>query len=152
MPRTLARRVSIAVSIAAAAFATNTIGAQAAPSALVGKWEGTIYAQGMQIPVVITLDSTSAGWKGSFLVAMLNPNAIGIASVTVKGDTVSLQLPEEGMGAFFQGLLSADKKTLNGMVAVQGDNSSTFQVTKAAADKPPAKLEPMIEPMIEPKR
>lgn len=145
MTRTLAR-LSIAVSIAASAFAMNPIGAQAAATAaapaaqgspLIGKWEGTIYAQGMQIPVVITIDSTSAGWKGSLLVAMLNPSPIGIASVTVKGDTISMQMPEDAMGAFFQGLLSQDKKTLNGMVAVQGDNSSTFQVTKAAAPAKP---------------
>lgn len=146
MTRTLARRVSIAVSIAATALALNTSGAQTAPakvaSPLIGKWEGTIYAQGMQIPAVITLDSTSTGWSGSLLVAMLNPSPIVIASVVVKGDTVSMTMPEEGMGAFFQGLLSADKKTLNGMVAVQGDNSSTFQVTKAApAAKSPAQEE-----------
>ena len=142
MTRTLARRFSIAVSMAASVFAINSVGAQAMASPFVGKWEGTIYAQGMQIPVVITLDSTSTGWSGSLLVAMLNPSALAISSVTVKADTLSMQLPEEGMGAFFQGLLSADKKTVNGMVAVQGDNSSTFQVTKAApAAKPEAKLE-----------
>lgn len=157
MTRTLARRVSIAVSMTATVFALNTANAQAgagpaatAPatptakaSPLIGRWEGTIYAQGMQIPAVITIDSTSSGWSGSLLVAMLNPSPIAIASVVVKGDTVSMTMPEEGMGAFFQGLLSADKKTLNGMVAVQGDNSSTFQVTKAApaAAKSPAQEE-----------
>ncbi len=148
MTRDLARRASLAVSLVASAIALNSAGAQpatataaAAPAAsIAGRWEGNLFVQGMQIPVVITLDSASAGWSGSLLVAMLNPNAIQLASVAINKDTVSLTLPEEGMNAFFQGLVSSDKKTLNGMVAVQGDNSGTFQVTKivvAAAAKPP---------------
>ena len=155
MTRDLARRASIAVSLVASAFALNTAGAQTTaaavspatpaagqPATIVGRWEGNIFAQGMQIPVVITLDSAAAGWSGTLLVAMLNPNAITMASVVVKKDTVSMTLPEEGMGAFLQGLVSADKKTLNGMLAVQGDNSGSFQVTKVvagAASKPPEK-------------
>jgi hypothetical protein len=129
----LARRISVAASLAASALAVQSAGAQASP--LVGKWEGTIYAQGQQIAVVITLDSAAAGWTGSMLVAMLNPSPIGM-TVTVKKDTVSMQLPEEGMSAFLQGLLAPDKKTLAGYVAVQGDNSSTFSVTKAAPAAP----------------
>ena len=141
MTRDLARRVSLAVSLVASAMALSTAGGQAtaaaaaAPagaqsSALAGKWEGNIFAQGQQIAVVITLDSAAAGWSGTLLVAMMNPSPINMASVVVKKDTVSMTLPEEGMGAFLQGLLSADKKTLNGMLAVQGDNSGSFQVTK----------------------
>lgn len=147
MNQDLARRVSLAVSLAASALAINVAGAQAAAAApitatnasslVAGKWEGSIFVQGMQIPVVITLDSAAAGWSGSLLVAMLNPAPITMASVVVNKDTVSMTMPEEGMGAFFQGVLSADKKTLNGMLAVQGDNSGSFQVTKAApAAKP----------------
>ena len=152
MTRDLARRASIGVSLVASAFALNTAGAQTTaaaappaapaagqPSTIIGRWEGNIFAQGMQIPVVITLDSAAAGWSGTLLVAMLNPNAINMASVVVKKDTVSMTLPEEGMGAFLQGLVSADKKTLNGMLAVQGDNSGSFQVTKVMAVKPPEK-------------
>lgn len=137
MTRNLARRVSLAASLVASAMAFNTAGAQA--STLIGKWEGNIFAQGQQIAVVITLDSATAGWTGTLLVAQLNPAPITMATVVVKKDTVSMTLPEEGMNAFLQGLLSADKKTLNGMVAVQGDNSGSFQVTKAAtaAVKPP---------------
>lgn len=133
----LARRVSIGLALAASA-----VGSQSASAQLAGKWEGSIFAQGTQIPVVITFDSTAAGWSGTLLVAQLNPNAISMA-VTVKKDTVSMQLPEEGMNAFLQGLMAADKKTMAGMVAVQGDNSGSFQVTKAAsaAAKPPEKVE-----------
>jgi len=128
LTRKLARRASLGAAVLASAFGIQSAGAQS----LAGKWEGSIFAQGTAIPVVITFDSTAAGWSGSFLVAQLNPNAISMA-VTVKMDTVSMQLPEEGMNAFLQGILGADKKTLNGMLAVQGDNSGSFQVTKAAA-------------------
>ena len=146
MTRDLARRVSLAVSLGASAMALNTLGAQAAappPAAsaslsVAGKWEGNLFVQGMQIPVVIMLDSASAGWSGSLLITMFNPAPITMAAVVVKQDTVSMTMPEEGMGAFFQGVLSADKKTLNGMVAVQGDNSGSFQLTKAAAPAKPA--------------
>lgn len=124
----LARRASIGAALAASVLGIQSVGAQS----IVGKWEGNIVAQGNSIPVVITFDSTAAGWSGTLLVAQLNPNAIAMA-VTVKKDTVSMQLPEEGMNAFLQGLLAADKKTLMGMVAVQGDNSGSFQVTKMAA-------------------
>lgn len=127
--RSLVHRASLAIAIAASAFAVNGAGAQS----LIGKWEGNIYAQGSAIPVVITLDSASAGWSGTLLVSQLNPEAIVIAAVTVKKDTVSMQLPESGMSAFLQGLLTPDKKTLNGMVAVQGDNSGTFQVMKVVS-------------------
>jgi len=146
MTRNLARRVSLAVSLAASAIAVNGAGGQAtaaattaasASSILAGKWEGNIFVQGMQIPVVILLDSASAGWSGSLVITMFNPAPITMASVVVKQDTVSMTMPEEGMGAFFQGVLSADKKTLNGMLAVQGDNSGSFQVTKAAAAAKP---------------
>jgi hypothetical protein len=130
---TLSRRASFGAALVASALGLQTAGAQS----IAGKWEGSIFAQGNAIPVVITFDSTAAGWSGTLLVAQLNPNAISMA-VTVKKDTVSMQLPEEGMNAFLQGLIGADKKTLNGMVAVQGDNSGSFQVTKAAAAaKPP---------------
>lgn len=136
----LARRASIGAALLASALGIQSAGAQS----IVGKWEGSIFAQGNSIPVVITFDSTASGWSGTLLVAQLNPNAITMA-VTVKKDTVSMQLPEEGMNAFLQGLLAADKKTLNGMVAVQGDNSGSFQVTKAAAAaKPPEKPEVQI--------
>ncbi len=146
MTRNLARRVSLAVSLAASAVALNGVGAQpsapatatSAPSIFVGKWEGNLFVQGMQIPVVMMLDSAAAGWSGNLLVAMLNPSPITMALVVVNKDTVSMTMPEEGMGAFFQGVLSADKKTLNGMLAVQGDNSGSFQVTKAAAAAKPA--------------
>ena len=146
MTRDLARRVSLAVSLLSSAIAVHGVGAQtmaaatpaSATSILAGKWEGNIFVQGMQIPVVITLDSAAAGWRGSLLVAMLNPAPITMASVIVKQDTVSMTMPEEGMEAFFQGILSADKKTLNGMLSVQGDNSGSFQVTKAAAPAKPA--------------
>ena len=145
MTRNLARRVSLAVSLVASAVAFDAVGAQtsaatpaAAPSILAGKWEGNIFVQGMQIPVVILLDSAAAGWSGSLVITMFNPAPIAMASVVVKKDTVSMTMPEEGMGAFFQGVLSADKKTLNGMLAVQGDNSGSFQVTKAGAPAKPA--------------
>lgn len=126
LTRTLVRRASLAISVVASAFAVNGAGAQS----LMGRWEGNIYAQGSAIPVVITLDSASAGWSGTLLVSQLNPEPIIIAAVTVKKDTISMQLPESGMSAFLQGLLTPDKKTLNGMVAVQGDNSGSFQVMK----------------------
>jgi hypothetical protein len=133
----LARHASIASALLVSALGAQALSAQS----LVGKWEGSIFAQGNTIPVVLTFDSTATGWSGTLLVSQLNPNAITMA-VTVKKDTVSMQLPEEGMNAFLQGLVAGDKKTMAGMVAVQGDNSGSFQVTKAAAAaKPPEKPE-----------
>lgn len=139
MTRNLAGRVTLVVSLVASATAVTSVGAQDAAAALkpvaqgspiIGKWEGNIFVQGQQIPVVITLDSASAGWSGSLLVAQLNASPIAMASVVVSKDTVSMTMPEAGMNAFLQGLLSADKKSLNGMLAVNGNNSSSFQVTK----------------------
>ncbi len=132
-------RAAGATALIASALSVHAAGAQS----IVGKWEGNVTAQGQTIPVVITFDSTAAGWTGTLLIAALRPDPIMIATVSVKKDTVSMQLPEDGMSAFIQGLLTADRKTLNGMVAVQGDNSGTFQVTKVATAKPaPAKPVP----------
>ena len=128
----------------ASAFLATVLGGQAAGAqSLAGKWEGMVNAQGQSIPVTITIDSAAAGWSGSLSIPQLNPNPIPM-TVSIRKDTVSMQLPEEGMNAFIQGILSPDRLTLNGMVAVQGDNSGTFQVkktpapSKSAPAKPPA--------------
>ncbi len=131
-------RGAAAASLLLSAASVQAVGAQS----LIGKWEGMLYAQGQSIPVVITLDSTAAGWSGTLLVAQLKPDPIVIATVSIKKDTVTMQLPEDGMNAFIQGLLTADRKTLNGMVAVQGDNSGTFQVTKTPMAAKPAPAKP----------
>ena len=126
--KSLVRRSAIASTLLAAVVAVNTAGAQS----VAGRWEGVLYAQGQSIPVTITIDSAAAGWSGTLHIPQMLPNPIPM-TVSIKKDTVSMQLPDEGMNAFIQGLLSADRTTLNGMVAVQGDNSGTFQVKKAAA-------------------
>jgi hypothetical protein len=122
----------IGALILAAGFHATASHAQS----VVGKWEGIATTpQGGQ-PVTVTLDSSAAGWKGTATSDM--GGTVDIYNIGVKADTVKFSLDVQGTTIGMLGLLTVDRKVLNGYIYADGSEVGTFKFTHAAvaADKP----------------
>jgi hypothetical protein len=125
---------ALGAMIVAAGFHASAAQAQS----VTGRWDGTATTQQGGQAITVTLDSASEGWKGtaSSDVGGTQP----LFGITIKGDTVSFSLAIQSATVAMQGTLSADRKTMNGFIWVDGNDAGTFRVARAAAPaKPPAK-------------
>lgn len=111
-------------------------GRTAQAQSVAGRWDGTATTQQGPQSVTVTLDSTAKGWEGT-----ASSDMVGTAplfNISIKADTVTFSLSVQSATVAMQGMLSADRKTLNGNIWVDGNDAGTFRFTKAAAPaKPP---------------
>jgi hypothetical protein len=114
-----------------------------------GTWEGT--AAGRR--VTITLDSGTAGWRGTALASSVQADSIPIAAITVLGDSATLRLPAAAMGAVLEGMLNAAGTRFDGRVIVEGNVAGDFRLARRgtpAAERLLADLAPARRPTADP--
>jgi hypothetical protein len=119
-------------------LATGIHATPAQAQSVAGRWEGSATTQQGAQGVSVVLDSTASGWKGS-----ATSDAVGTAelfNISMKGDTVTWSLTVQAATVGMQGTLTADRKTMNGYIWVDGNDAGTFTFKRAAAApaKPPA--------------
>src|SRR3954463_15531430 len=121
------RRCALAVT--ALALSASTAAAQAQK----GRWEGAVSMQQGSQPLVVTIDSVTAGWTGSVLA---QGDEIKLVEVKVKADTMSFGVPYNGMVVYFVGLIAEGK--FSGAMWVNNANAGSVELTRKseAAKKP----------------
>jgi len=108
------------------------VAAQPAPS---GRWEGVARVPGQgALRVVIALDSSSSGWKGTLTVPSQSSRPYTFESIGRAQDSLILQLPASASNGVLRVALSPDGQQLRGKVIAQGEGS----VVAARAGTPDA--------------
>jgi hypothetical protein len=91
--------------------------AQGTSPSLAGQWEGVARTPGNgALRVVITLDSTSAGWTGTLLVPTQTSQPFAFVSITRVQDSLILRLPATAQNGVLRIAPSRDGKQLAGIV------------------------------------
>ncbi len=114
--------------------------APAAAQSVAGRWDGTVTTQQGPQNVTLTFDSTAAGWQGTATSDMAG--SVPLFNIALKGDTVSFALSVQSMTISMAGALTADRKTLNGYLWMDGADAGTFKfmhAAPAAPAKPPTR-------------
>jgi Predicted Zn-dependent protease (DUF2268) len=129
----MSRRTCRIVVSTLVGLAPSLLAAQTASVA--GRWEGMARVPGQgAFRVIITLDSTATGWRGSLLVPAQSPDPITFVSVSRVQDSLVLTLPAAAQNAVFRVAGSADGVRLTGVV-IAGSNGT---LTAARAGTPEA--------------
>src|SRR5258708_6151218 len=89
-----------------------------------GHWEGTI--QAAEKSVNIEFDLTKGG--GTFNLPARNLKALPLANVVLNGTSVTFEIKGEG-GGVFQGTMSADGKSIEGIFSMRGPQSMEIPFT-----------------------
>ena len=109
-----------AVSLAAFS-AVGSLAAQPAPS---GRWEGVARVPGQgALRVVIALDSSKAGWKGTLTVPSQSTRPFTFASIARAQDSLILQLPAAASNGVLRVAMSSDGRQLRGKIIARGEGS-----------------------------
>lgn len=140
---------SLAQVAAFSLIAIQVFAVRAGAQRLAGTWEGM--AVGRQ--VTLTLDSATAGWRGSALAPSIQADSIPVTRILLAGDSVTLELPAQASNAVLRGALDADGTRFDGRVMVNGDDVGDFRLAKRgtpAAERLNAQLAPPRRPSASP--
>jgi len=111
-----------------------------------GTWQGTLQA-GRELRTVVKIDKADGGELKAVVYSIDQGGAaMPAGNVTFQGSTLKFTVP--GVGATFEGKMSADGRTMTGTMT-QGDRPLPLNLTRANADTawaipaPPARVAPM---------
>ncbi len=142
----VAGAVAIAVPIVFGLVHVTRVEAQAqAATDLAGTWQGTLQVgKGLRTVIKITKEP-SGGYKSVFYSIDQGGQPLPVPTTTFQGSTLKLSIPM--IDLTYEGKLSADGKTISGMVT-QGkplplDLTRATVETAWAIPEPPAKIPPM---------
>ena len=99
----------------------------AAPTDIDGTWLGTLDMGGMKLRVLFKFANTTDGLTGQLQSPDQGPNWMPMTSVTRNGDAITIEM--KGIGASFEGKLSADKQSIEGTFTQMG-NATPLTVKK----------------------
>lgn len=124
------RSFFLSAALLASSAATSSLASQAS-----GRWEGVARVPGQgALRVVIALDSSSSGWRGTLTVPSQSPQPFKFAAISRAQDSLVLQLPATAQNGVLRLALSPDGRQLSGVVIAQGQGS----VVAARAGTPDA--------------
>jgi hypothetical protein len=126
-PAATAPQPALAPAAAAAPAAATVPPAAPAPVDLSGEWSFTVDLGGQTIGGTITLTRSGTGYTGQALPDGMS--AAPLRSAQITGSRVQMVFDAPDGEAVFDGQLSADRRSLSGTVAYNGQ-TLTFNATK----------------------
>ncbi|HTR20218.1 MAG TPA: serine hydrolase [Gemmatimonadales bacterium] len=107
---------------------------QPPPRSFSGHWEGSIQIPGQGLAFDVDLADSAGGYKGDISIPVQNAKDLALKPITVKGDSITFVMTGVAGTPTFQGVRSADGKTIAGTFT-QGSQSFPFTMS---AGVPPA--------------
>jgi hypothetical protein len=123
------RRLLALLAVAAlAACTTAPAGPPPSPQAVVGRWSGSVTAEGLAtIAIIVVFDETLSGTMD---VPAQGKTGVALTAITIAPPRVHFELPIDDGKAVFEGVLRGD--TISGTFT-QGPLTATFSINRSAA-------------------
>lgn len=95
-----------------------------------GAWEGVVrVTNSAPTRILLTLDSTAAGWAGTLKAPSQDTSTFRLDSVARAGDSVMIKLPADAGSTVFRGKLASGGRRIEGVAGAQG--RATFAMARA---------------------
>jgi hypothetical protein len=123
------RRLPALLAVAVLAACTSTpAGPPPSPQAVVGRWAGSVTAEGLAtIAIIVVFDETLSGVMD---VPAQGKTGVALEAVTIAPPRVHFELPIDDGKAVFEGILRGD--TISGSFT-QGPLAATFSIHRSSA-------------------
>jgi hypothetical protein len=123
------RRLTALLAVALLAACTSTpTGPPPSPQAVVGRWAGSVTAEGLAtIAIIVVFDETLSGTMD---VPAQGKTGVALQEITIAPPRVHFELPIDDGKAVFEGVLRGD--TISGSFT-QGPLAATFSIHRSAA-------------------